>query len=121
MNSRLYFDEHVPYALAMALRRRGVDVLRALEDDSTGLSDVALLDRATELGRVIVTRDVHFLREASRRQKAGIAFAGIIFIRSTTVPLGCLADDLEFVAATCAPETLSDGVVFVPLMSPARC
>lgn len=115
MSAFLYFDEHVPHALAMALRRRGVDVLRALEDDSTGLPDVALLDRATTLGRAIVTRDVHFLREASRRQKSGVTFAGVIFIKASDVPLGELTDDLELIALTLSPDELRDSVIFVPL------
>jgi hypothetical protein len=84
------------------------------------LSDTALLDRATQLGRAVVTRDVHFLREASRRQKAGTAFAGIVFIRSSDVPLRELADDLELIAATCPARGLRDSVLFVPLNHSGR-
>ena len=57
MSVRLYFDVHVPSAVADGLRLRGVDVLRAQEDGAAELEDPSLLDRAIELGRVFVTQD----------------------------------------------------------------
>ena len=38
-------DVHVPSAITIALRVRGVDVLTAQEDNSQELEDAALLDR----------------------------------------------------------------------------
>ena len=49
MSVRLYFDVHVPVAVADALRLRDVDVLTAQEDGAAELEDPLLLDRATEL------------------------------------------------------------------------
>ena len=49
-------DVHVPAGIVRALRRRGVDVLTAQEDGAARLSDPALLDRATVLGRMVFTR-----------------------------------------------------------------
>ena len=40
-------DVHVPYAVTIALRLNGVDVLTAQEDNSRELEDASLLDRAT--------------------------------------------------------------------------
>ena len=57
MNVRLYMDVHVPYAVTVALRLRGVDVLTAQEDGATRLSDSDLLDRAAETGRILFTQD----------------------------------------------------------------
>lgn len=79
MSVRLYFDVHVPIAIADALRLRDVDVLRAQEDGAAELADPRLLDRATELGRVLFTQDKGFLREANRRQEAAEAFSGIVY------------------------------------------
>jgi predicted nuclease of predicted toxin-antitoxin system len=54
-------DEHVPRAISVGLRLRGVDVLTAQEDGLRNTPDADLLDRATALGRVIFTQDDDFL------------------------------------------------------------
>jgi hypothetical protein len=53
MSVGLYMDEHVPRAITEGLRLRGVDVLTAQEDNRRRASDSELLDRATELGRIL--------------------------------------------------------------------
>ena len=55
MSLRLYMNYHVPSAITRGLRDRGVDVLIAAEDGTRQLPDEELLDRATALGRVLVT------------------------------------------------------------------
>jgi hypothetical protein len=54
---RLYMDVHVKAAITAGIRRRGIDVVTAQEDDATRLEDVPLLDRATALGRALFSRD----------------------------------------------------------------
>jgi predicted nuclease of predicted toxin-antitoxin system len=71
MSVGLYMDEHVPRAITEGLRLRGVDVLTAQEDNRRRASDSELLDRATELGRILFTQDSDLLREAARRQRTG--------------------------------------------------
>lgn len=58
MSLKLYMDEHMPRAVTVGLRLRGVDVLTVQEDARGGADDPAVLDRATELGRLLVTQDV---------------------------------------------------------------
>ena len=41
----LYMDVHVPQAITDQLRRRGVDILTAIEDRSAELADDKLLER----------------------------------------------------------------------------
>ena len=41
----LYMDVHIPRAITIGLRLRGVDVLTAQEDNAATLLDPALLDR----------------------------------------------------------------------------
>jgi hypothetical protein len=53
----LYMDHHVPSAITVGLRKRGVDVLTAEEDGSALLDDDPLLDRAASLGRVLFSQD----------------------------------------------------------------
>ena len=52
MSIALYMDVHVSQSITDQLRRRGVDVLTAIEDDSAELADEALLERASSLERV---------------------------------------------------------------------
>ena len=79
MSIRFYVDVHVPYAMTFELRLRGVDVLTAQEDGAGKLADAELLDRASTLGRVLVTQDADFLKEAARRQENALWFAGVVF------------------------------------------
>jgi hypothetical protein len=52
-----YLDVHVPQPIADQLRRRGVDVITAIEDGWAEKKDHELLEHARELGRVIFTQD----------------------------------------------------------------
>jgi hypothetical protein len=44
----LYFDVHIPASIATELRRRGVSVLTAQEDEAAELGDADLLAKATD-------------------------------------------------------------------------
>ena len=79
-----YMDHHVPRAITLGRRLRGVDVLTAYEDGTSELDDAALLDRASELGRVLFTQDDDLLAEAAKRQGEGIPFHGVIFAGGAT-------------------------------------
>lgn len=72
-------DVHVPQAITVQLRRRGVDVLTAFEDQSATLADSALLERACALGRIVFTQDIRFKALAENWQRQGKTFAGLIF------------------------------------------
>ena len=85
MSLKLYMDEHVPSAITNGLRERGIDVRTVQDDDLLGESDPNLLDRATELGRVLFTRDTDFLEEAHRRQQEHIEFAGVVYAHQLQV------------------------------------
>ena len=108
-------DENVHRAITTGLRLRGIDVLTVQEDDRSGLDDPSVLDRATELGRVLFSQDEDLLAEGRRRQGAGIGFAGVIFAHQMHVTLGDCIRDLELIAKAAHPEELSDRVEFLPL------
>jgi predicted nuclease of predicted toxin-antitoxin system len=61
LSVQFYMDVHVPRAITEGLRLRGVDVLTAQEDGARRLSDAAILDKATAVGRVPFTRDMDLL------------------------------------------------------------
>ncbi|PYT05847.1 MAG: hypothetical protein DMF60_10705 [Acidobacteria bacterium] len=115
MSIGLYMDQHVPKAITDGLRLRGVDCLTALEDASATMDDPDLLDRATALGRPLVTSDKDLLVEANRRRTEGINFAGVIYVHSLRVSVrGCI-DDLEIITKAGESEELANRVQFLPL------
>lgn len=115
MSVALYIDEHVDNAIVKGLRRRGVDVLRVQDDGHMNKDDPIILDRALALGRVMVTQDVDFLREAHRRQAASEPFAGVVYAPQNTKRIGRYVTDLELIAKVDEPSDWSDQVEYLPL------
>ena len=115
MTIALYMDHHVPRAITNGLRLRGVDVLTALEDSSHELSDAELLSRATELGRVLFTRDDDLLVEARHRQLDQIPFGGVIYAHQLRVSIGTCIQNLEIIAQVGEPQDMQNGIEFLPL------
>lgn len=115
MSVPLYMDEHVASDITRGLRERGVDVLTVQEDGREGEADPQLLDRATELGRVVFTRDTDFLRKASRRQRSGESFCGVVYGHQLRVSIGECVADLELLAKACEPEEFENQVQYLPI------
>ena len=115
MSVRLYMDVHVRRPVTTALRLRGVDVLTAQEDGSARLPDDELLDRALECARVLFSQDDDLLNEATKRQRSGKKFAGVIYAHQQNITVRRTMDDLELLAKACEPEELENRVVFLPL------
>ena len=111
----LYMDQHVPKSITVGLRMRGVDVLTAYEDNASELDDSALLDRATELGRVLFTRDDDLLAEATYRQRDGVIFQGVIYAHQLRVSIGTCIEDLELIAMLEEPQDWISKVQFLPI------
>jgi predicted nuclease of predicted toxin-antitoxin system len=68
MSIALYMDENVHRAITNGLRLRVLDVLTVQEDQRSGFPDPKILDRATEIQRILFTQDDDFLAEANYRQ-----------------------------------------------------
>jgi hypothetical protein len=114
-NIALYMDVHIPKPITVGLRLRNVDVITAQEDNSHELDDPDLLDRATDLQRVLFTFDDDLLAEATRRQTEDIAFAGVIYAHPLRVSIGACINDLEIIAKACRLEDLANKIEFLPL------
>jgi hypothetical protein len=93
----LFTDQNLNGAIVRGLRRRDIDVLTAEDDGSDRRRDPDLLDRAFQLGRVLVTHDQDFFREAYLRQVSGVTFAGIIFVPDR-LAIGRAINDIEILA-----------------------
>jgi hypothetical protein len=115
MTIRLYMDQHVPGAITIALRERGVDVLTAYEDGASGFRDDALLRRASALERALFSRDSDLLREAAFSSQEGITFAGVIYAHQLQLTVGQCIEELTFLALAGEPDDVANQVVFLPL------
>lgn len=115
MPLRLYMDHHVPRVITNQLRLRGVNVLTAYEDATSTLDDALLLDRATELERVLFTRDDDLLTEAALRQESGQRFYGVIYAHQRRATIGECVRDLEMLALIGEPADSIGQVIFLPL------
>ncbi|WP_254565443.1 DUF5615 family PIN-like protein [Oscillatoria sp. HE19RPO] len=115
MTIALYMDEHVRRAISNGLKLRGIDVITVQEDGKNGIPDSILLERATELNRVIFTQDDDFLVIANFRQQEGVKFSGVIYGHQQYVSVGECVRDLEIIAKACESEDLINQVQYLPL------
>jgi hypothetical protein len=86
-------DENLSPKIAAHLKLRGIDAISVRDLKRLGDSDENHLERATRLGRVLVTSDVDFLRFAAE----GINHAGIVFGIQATHSIGDWVKKLEVV------------------------
>lgn len=90
-------------------------MLTAWEDGAAAFSDPDLLDRASALGRVLVTQDDGLPAEATRRQADGLHFSGVVYAHQLRVSIGKFVQDLDLIATTGEREDLRDYVMYPPL------
>ena len=64
-----------------------------------GADDEAIVARATELGRVVFTRDEDFLAIASDIQASGRRFSGVIYAHQLRLSIGDCIWELGFIDA----------------------
>ena len=115
MSVGLYMDVHVPAAITRGLLLRGIDVLTAQLDEATRLQDPELLDRATALQRVLFSQDEDLLAEATRRQREGRSFGGVIYAHQLRVTIGRAISDLEILARAGNVGDFANRVEYLPL------
>lgn len=109
----LYVDEHVAKAIVEGLVERGCDVFRVQDDGGRGRKDEWVLDRAQTLGRVVFTMDKDFLELASRCQKSGTPFRGIIYAHQMRYSVGQVVNRLSEVCRDESPETMMNWVKYL--------
>ena len=110
----IYMDVHIPRAITNGLRLRGVDVLTAQEDGTITLTDAELLDRATELDRILYSQDDDLLAEAHLCLTNGIKFSGVIYSHQLSSPIGRCVEDLEIIAKALDSEDIVNRIEFIP-------
>jgi hypothetical protein len=108
-------DVHVPQAITDQLRRRGIDVLTAIEDGADELPDDELLERVRLLERVLFTQDIRFKAMAQSWQHQSKPFAGLIFGHQLGGTIGQYVKDLELIAQASEPDEWLNTVQYLPL------
>jgi hypothetical protein len=110
----LYMDVHVPQSITDQLRRRGVDVLTAIEDGWSERADEDLLEHAHKLGRVVFTQDIRFKALAEEWQRQGRPFAGLVFGHQLGGTIGQFVKDLELLATASDAEEWMNTIEHLP-------
>ena len=108
-NIRFQLDEHVPTAVAEALRLRQIDIVTSAEAGLRGASDVEHLARAAAEGRLRVTQDRDFLRLHRQGQQP----AGIAYCKQGTRSIGQLVTSLLLIYEVLEPDEMVDKVEFL--------
>jgi hypothetical protein len=108
-------DVHVPQPITDQLRRRGVDVVTAIEDECSQLTDEALLEHARVIGRVLFTQDIRFKAMAEDWQRAARDFGGLLFGHQFGASLGQYIADLELISKATEPTEWVNVVAHLPL------
>jgi len=108
-------DHHVHVAITEGLRRRGVEVITAYEDGTAELDDQGLLERATQLGRVLFSQDKDLLTLTHYWLQTGREFAGLIYAHQLSVTIGRAIHDLELLAQALDPKDMRNRIEFIPL------
>ena len=105
---RFHLDEHVDPAVAVGLRRRGIDVTTTVEQGLVGTTDDRQLAFAVGGGRVVFTQDADFLRMAA----VGVAHRGIVYARQGT-GVGRIVEHLALIHLCLTEADMRDHVEFL--------
>lgn len=109
---RFFTDEDVYGAVAVALRRTGIDAVSAPEAGRLGESDESQLRWAADESRVLVTFNVaHFASLHSRWIDQGEHHAGIVV--STQRPIGDMLRRLRRLAGEVDADAMCDRLGFL--------
>jgi hypothetical protein len=101
--------------VALKLIGRDVDVLTAIVDGADRVEDERLLERATALGRVLVSQDSDFTVITSRWLHEGRSFAGFVRVPQTGLGIGAIIEQLELFAKVMEPRDVQNRVFYLPL------
>ena len=101
---KLYMDVHVRRAVTSGLRLREVDVLTAQDDGTTHSQTTGCWTARRSWGAVLFSQDHDLLAEATKRQRTGIHFAGVIYAHQLGITIGRCIDALELMAKLVEPR-----------------
>ena len=106
---RFLLDEHVPAAVAVGLKQKGIEAATMHELGRRGLSDSAHVQFATEKGWVLVTFDSDYLAMARKE----LGHSGIVWCAERKYSIGQLVRALSLLHAVMDRETMQNHVEFL--------
>ena len=106
---RFYLDENVPIALAVQLKRRGIEAVTVRDLGLLGDSDRNHLARARATGFVLCTNDADYLEIAS----TGFAHTGIVFGQQHRHTIGDWVRHLELLTALYEPADMENHIEYL--------
>jgi predicted nuclease of predicted toxin-antitoxin system len=106
---KYHLDEHCDLAIAVGLRRNGIDVTTTTEVGLLGATDEEQIGYALSLGRVIFTKDSDYLR----LNASGTPHAGIAYCHQQTRSIGEIIDGLVLLWEVYDPAELAGRVEYV--------
>jgi len=106
---RHHLDEHMDTAVAVGLRRRGIDVTTTVEAGLMRASDSEQMEYSRGSQRVFVTRDRRILATAGQ----GLAHAGIVIARSGRGTIGPTVLALAHLHRTFSAEDVAGRIEFL--------
>ncbi|MEP6755400.1 MAG: DUF5615 family PIN-like protein, partial [Chthonomonadales bacterium] len=109
-----YTDVNVHAGIIQGLRDRGIDVITAQDDGYRTRQDEAVLDRSTELQRVLISHDQDMLAITSLRLANGEHFAGLVYIAQQNIEVGRCISDLELIAHISTLVECANKVEYLP-------
>lgn len=115
MSLSLDMDEHVKSAVTDGLRSRGLDVLTVQEGGFGRSSDPDVLQRATDLDRLLFTQDDDFLAIAHDWQQSGRLFAGAAYAHQLDLTIGQAVRQLELICNVMTAEVVRNTILYLPL------
>lgn len=108
-NIRFYLDENVPVAIAVQLKRRGIEALTVRDLDLLGDTDEHHLQRATAMACVLCTHDADYIDLAT----SGYEHAGIVFGQQHRHGIGDWVKFLELVYEVYTQEEMAGRIEYV--------
>ena len=106
---RFHLDEHVAFAVAVGLRKHGIDVTTTQEAGLIGTDDSTQLEHARREGRVMVTHDADYLRWHSR----GIEHPGIAYCHKDARSTGQVVETLRLIYELLSSEEMAGRVEYL--------
>lgn len=106
---RFHLDENVAPAIALGLRRYGIDVTTTNEVELRGQTDEAQLKFMQQTQRVIFTQDADFLVIASVNNN----HPGIAYCKKGTRSIGEIIERLILIYEVLTPEEMIGNVEFL--------
>ncbi len=106
---RFHLDEHIPRAVANALRRLDIDVTTTFEAGLRQADDLAHLAFSKQEGRIIVSHDADFLRYHVQ----GVPHAGIAYCQKGSRTIGQMVETLRLMYEVLLPEEMENAIEYL--------